>query len=84
MDLLSGGAITALLTLTAMETVLGIDNIIFISILVGKLPQHQQKKIRNLGISLALGIRVLLLFSISWIMSLTEPFFSVADHAFSG
>lgn len=65
MDLLSGGALTALLTLTAMETVLGIDNIIFISILVGKLPQHQQKKIRNLGISLALGIRVLLLFQLA-------------------
>lgn len=84
MDLFSGGALTALLTLTAMETVLGIDNIIFISILVGKLPQEQQAKIRNIGISLALIIRVLLLFSISWIMSLTEPFLSVFDHAFSG
>ncbi len=84
MDLLSGSALTALLTLTALETVLGIDNIIFISILVSKLPKEQQSKIRNLGISLALGIRILLLFSISWIMSLTEPFFSVADHAFSG
>jgi len=84
LDLLSGSALTALLTLTALETVLGIDNIIFISILVSKLPKEQQSKIRNLGISLALGIRILLLFSISWIMSLTEPFFSVADHAFSG
>jgi predicted tellurium resistance membrane protein TerC len=83
-DLLSGGAITALLTLTAMETVLGIDNIIFISILVGKLPQEHQKKIRNIGITLALVIRIILLFSISWIMSLTQPFFSIAEHAFSG
>ena len=83
-DLLSGAAITSLLTLTAMETVLGIDNIIFISILVGKLPQEQQAKIRNLGIGLALIIRVLLLFSISWIMSLTEPFFELFNHAFSG
>lgn len=84
MDFLSGGAITALLTLTAMETVLGIDNIIFISILVGKLPAHQQKKIRNLGISLALIIRIILLFSISWIMSLTKPFINFSDYAFSG
>ncbi len=84
MDILSGGALTALLTLTAMETVLGIDNIIFISILVGKLPQEQQKKIRNLGITLALVIRVLLLFSISWIMSLTKPFITFSEFAFSG
>lgn len=67
-----------------METVLGIDNIIFISILVGKLPAHQQKKIRNLGISLALIIRIILLFSISWIMSLTKPFINFSDYAFSG
>ncbi len=53
---LTTASITALLTLTAMETVLGIDNIIFIAILVGKLPAHQQNKIRNLGIGLALVI----------------------------
>lgn len=77
-------SITALITLTAMETVLGIDNIIFIAILVGRLPEAQQAKTRNIGISLALLIRVALLFSISWIMTLKEPLFSVMGHSFSG
>ncbi|WPU64747.1 TerC family protein [Peredibacter starrii] len=81
---LSAANLTSLVTLTAMETVLGIDNIIFIAILVAKLPQESQNKIRNLGIGLALIIRVLLLFSISWIMTLTEPLFAVMDHSFSG
>jgi predicted tellurium resistance membrane protein TerC len=76
--------LTSLVTLTAMETVLGIDNIIFIAILVGKLPKESQNKIRNLGIGLALLIRVLLLFSISWIMTLKDPLFAVLNHAFSG
>ena len=76
--------LTALFTLTAMETVLGIDNIIFIAILVGRLPAHQREKVRRLGIALALGIRVLLLLSISWIMSLTEPLFTAFDRPFSG
>ncbi len=74
----------ALVTLTLMEIVLGIDNIIFISILVGKLPIQSQAKIRNLGISLALIIRVLLLFSISWIMTLKEPLFALFAKDFSG
>lgn len=77
-------SLTALLTLTAMETVLGIDNIIFIAILVGKLPAHQQNKIRQLGIGLALVIRIALLFSISWIMTLTQPLFTIMDQAVSG
>lgn len=81
---LTTATITALLTLTAMEIVLGIDNIIFIAILVGKLPSDQQNKIRNIGISLALIIRIVLLFSISWIMTLKEPLFSVMDHSYSG
>jgi predicted tellurium resistance membrane protein TerC len=76
--------ITSLVTLTAMETVLGIDNIIFIAILVGRLPADEQNKTRNLGIGLALVIRILLLFSISWIMTLTEPLFTVLGQAFSG
>jgi predicted tellurium resistance membrane protein TerC len=76
--------IISLLTLTAMETVLGIDNIIFIAILVGRLPEEQQAKVRNLGIGLALLIRVLLLLSISWIMTLKEPLFTLLDHSFSG
>lgn len=77
-------SITALVTLTAMETVLGIDNIIFIAILVGRLPEAQQAKTRNIGISMALVIRIALLFSISWIMTLKEPLFSVFEHSFSG
>lgn len=77
-------SITSLVTLTAMETVLGIDNIIFIAILVGRLPADKQDKIRNLGIGLALVIRIALLFSISWIMTLKEPLFGFWDHSFSG
>ncbi len=77
-------SMTALLTLTAMETVLGIDNIIFIAILVGRLPPEKQDKIRNLGIGLALVIRILLLFSISWIMTLKDPLFTLIGHTFSG
>ncbi len=81
---LTSESITALVTLTAMETVLGIDNIIFIAILVGRLPVEHQSKIRNIGISLALVIRIILLFSISWIMTLKEPLFALAGHSFSG
>lgn len=76
--------LTSLVTLTAMETVLGIDNIIFIAILVAKLPKESQNKTRNIGIALALIIRILLLFSISWIMTLKEPLFSLFNHSFSG
>lgn len=76
--------LTSLVTLTGMETVLGIDNIIFIAILVAKLPPEQQNKTRNLGIGLALIIRVLLLFSISWIMTLTQPLFTILTQSFSG
>ncbi len=81
---LTNEALISLLTLTLMEIVLGIDNIIFIAILVARLPIHQQGKIRNLGIGLALLIRILLLFSISWIMTLKEPLFSVFAKSFSG
>lgn len=81
---LSNEVLISLLTLTLMEIVLGIDNIIFIAILVARLPEHQQAKIRNLGIGLALFIRVLLLFSISWIMTLKEPLFSVLSKSISG
>lgn len=81
---LNAANLISLGTLTAMETVLGIDNIIFIAILVAKLPKENQNKIRNLGIGLALVIRILLLFSISWIMTLKEPLFAILDHSFSG
>jgi predicted tellurium resistance membrane protein TerC len=74
----------ALLTLSALEIVLGIDNIVFISILAGKLPEHQQRRARRIGLMAALVTRVLLLLSLSWIIGLTEPFFSVFDIDISG
>ena len=69
----------SLLTLTALEIVLGIDNIVFISILSSKLPADQQKKARQLGLALAMVTRVLLLLSLSWIMKLTSPLFNIGD-----
>ena len=69
----------SLLTLTALEIVLGIDNIVFISILSSKLPADQQKKARQLGLALAMITRVLLLLSLSWIMKLTSPLFNIGD-----
>ena len=67
----------SLLTLTALEIVLGIDNVIFISILAGKLPKEQQAKARKLGLTLALVTRILLLMSLTWIMGLTKPLFTM-------
>lgn len=69
----------SLLTLTVLEIVLGIDNIVFISILAGKLPDNQQKKARQLGLALAMITRVLLLLSLSWVMSLISPLFNMGD-----
>ena len=69
----------SLLTLTILEIVLGIDNIVFISILSGKLPENQQKKARQLGLALAMITRILLLLSLSWVMSLTSPLFNMGD-----
>lgn len=74
----------ALLTLTALEIVLGIDNIIFISILTGKLPEHQRPKAQKIGLSLAMITRIMLLFSLAWVMKLTTPFFSIFNHGVSG
>ena len=74
----------AFLTLLALEIVLGIDNIIFISILAGKLPPEQQQRARVIGLALALFIRVALLFSLSWVIGLTAPLFSVLGHEISG
>jgi predicted tellurium resistance membrane protein TerC len=74
----------ALLTLTALEIVLGIDNIIFISILAGKLPEDQQDKGRQIGLILAMVTRILLLFSLAWLTRLTTPLFHVFDHSVSG
>ncbi|HEV8142637.1 MAG TPA: TerC family protein [Methylomirabilota bacterium] len=67
-----------------MEIVLGIDNVVFIAILTGKLPATRQATARRVGLVLALFIRIGLLFAISWVMGLTKPFFSVAGHPFSG
>lgn len=74
----------ALATLTALEIVLGIDNIIFISVLVGRLPQHQRQQGRLVGLTLAMGTRILLLLALSWVMGLTEPFFKVFAYSVSG
>lgn len=73
-----------LLTLTALEIVLGIDNIVFISILAGKLPAEQQARARTIGLVMAMGTRILLLLSLSWVIGLTAPLFSVFGHAVSG
>ncbi|MFM9057198.1 MAG: TerC family protein [Bacteroidota bacterium] len=82
--ILSADGLIGLVTLIVMEIVLGIDNIIFISILAGKLPAHQQEKARSIGLTLALLIRIVLLFCISWIVGMKEPFITVMDHGFSG
>jgi len=75
--LLTADSLIALVTLTAMEIVLGIDNVVFLAILVGRLPTSQQAFARRLGLTLALGMRIGLLLMISWIMGLTAPLFSV-------
>lgn len=74
----------ALLTLTTLEIVLGIDNIIFISILAGKLPESQRARARTVGLAAAMIMRILLLLSISWIIRLEDPFFTIFGHDFSG
>lgn len=74
----------ALATLTALEIVLGIDNIIFISVLVSRLPPEQRQRARMLGLGFAMGTRILLLFMLVWIMGLTEPLFSVFDYTVTG
>jgi predicted tellurium resistance membrane protein TerC len=74
----------ALATLTLLEIVLGVDNIIFISILSGKLPAPQQAKARRLGLLAAMGTRILLLFSLTWISKLTSPWFTIIGQEISG
>jgi predicted tellurium resistance membrane protein TerC len=74
----------ALLTLTALEIVLGVDNIIFLSIIVSKLPKHQQNSARILGLAGAMITRILLLFSLTWLARLTEPLFTVWNYDISG
>ena len=74
----------AFVTLVALEIVLGVNNIVFISILAGKLPAGQQKRARNIGLGLALVMRVILLFSLSWVVALTAPLFTFLGQEISG
>jgi predicted tellurium resistance membrane protein TerC len=74
----------SLVTLTALEIVLGIDNIVFIAILTGKLPVAQQARARTIGLSLAMGMRIALLLTISWVIGLTAPLFTLVGIEFSG
>ena len=74
----------ALATLTVLEIVLGIDNIVFITILADQLPEKRQSAARRLGLALAMGTRILLLLSLVWIMGLTRPLFELLDRGFSG
>lgn len=84
MNLLSPEALIALVTLVALELVLGVDNVIFISILAGKLPPAQQARARTVGIALAVITRILLLLSLSFIANLTQPIATIAGFEFSG
>jgi predicted tellurium resistance membrane protein TerC len=82
--LFSGEALIALATLSLLEIVLGIDNLVFLTILAGKLPPEQQPKARKIGLALALGMRVGLLLVITWIIGLTKPLFTVLQQEISG
>jgi predicted tellurium resistance membrane protein TerC len=83
-SLFTADALVALVTLTVMEIVLGIDNVVFLSILAGRLPSHQQQQARSIGLSLALIMRIGLLLAISWVLGLTAPLFAVFGHDVSG
>ncbi|MDP5081427.1 MAG: TerC family protein [Winogradskyella sp.] len=81
--LLTSDAIIALITLTFLEIILGIDNIVFISIAANKLPEHQRAKATNIGLALALGQRIILLFFVSFLVGLREPFYTFISSWFS-
>lgn len=83
MEFFTGEALAALLALTALEIVLGIDNIIFIAVLSNKLPKHQRPAARRYGLLGAMCIRILMLLGLTWIMGLTQPVFNLLEHAFS-
>ncbi|MCU0690606.1 MAG: TerC family protein [Polyangiaceae bacterium] len=83
-ELLTLESLIALLTLTTLEIVLGVDNIVFIAILTGRLPASKQAVARRAGLAAAMLTRILLLLTISWVMRLTQPLFSVFEHVFSG
>ncbi len=83
MDFFTTEILLSFITLTLLEIVLGIDNLIFIAIVVQKLPNSFRKKARLIGLGLALGIRIAMLFGVAWIMQLTHPIFSIGDFAVS-
>ncbi|MGE4553224.1 MAG: TerC family protein [Desulfovibrionaceae bacterium] len=83
-DLFTLESLLALLTLTCLEIVLGIDNIVFIVVITGRLPENQRERARRLGISLAMLTRIALLLGISWVLGLTRPLFAVLGHAVTG
>jgi predicted tellurium resistance membrane protein TerC len=83
-ELVTADALVALVTLTVLEVVLGVDNVIFISILAGKLPAAQQGRARRLGLLAAMGMRILLLFSLAWVIRLTTPLVTVLGQDVSG
>ena len=83
-ELFTTESLIALLTLSSLEVVLGIDNIVFISILVAKLPATRQARARRLGLLLAMGMRIGLLLAITWVMGLTRPLFSLLGRGFNG
>jgi predicted tellurium resistance membrane protein TerC len=84
MDWLTTGNLVALLTLTVMEIVLGIDNLVFITILTAKVPARQRALARRLGLGVALISRIILLLTITWVMGLTAPLFTLRGHGYSG
>lgn len=84
LELVTSENLLALFTLTALEIVLGIDNIVFIAIVVERLPEHQQALARRLGLLLAMFMRIALLLVVSWVMGLTKELFTLFAHAFSG
>ena len=83
-ELFSLRSLISVLTLSALEIVLGIDNVIFIAILSGRLPHDQQARARRLGIAMAVISRIALLLSISWVMGLTKPLFTIMDWTITG
>ena len=83
-ELLTSENLLALLTLSLLEIVLGIDNIVFLAILTGKLPEEQRSKARRVGLALAMLMRIGLLLALSWVMRLTEPLFEPFGHSISG
>jgi predicted tellurium resistance membrane protein TerC len=83
MELIGYDLLFNLVTLTFLEIILGIDNLIFIALIVQKLPQRYRKSARIFGLSLAFIIRILMLMALSWVMTLTEPLFSIEGHGFS-